>query len=171
MSEIQELRKKLIEAKRLILDGFTEQGIDLLSKIITSNNINESNWVICNIIDTANCKAVVETLDSLGKIFDITSCANLKRVIYCYATLNKMSEYVDLALDTLVKSNRKDQLDRLYNELKDKNVNPEFLMKIGISYRKLGLIRESNELLIKACENGLKEACENIKKELASKIM
>ncbi|MEM4082900.1 MAG: DUF1955 domain-containing protein, partial [Saccharolobus sp.] len=51
MSEIQELRKKLIEAKRLILDGFTEQGIDLLSKIITSNNINESNWVICNIID------------------------------------------------------------------------------------------------------------------------
>ena len=81
-----------------------------------------------------------------------------------------MSEYVDLALDTLVKSNRKDQLDRLYNELKDKNVNPEFLMKIGISYRKLGLIRESNELLTKACENGLKEACENIK-ELASKIM
>ncbi|MEM3352185.1 MAG: DUF1955 domain-containing protein, partial [Saccharolobus sp.] len=114
MSEIQELRKKLIEAKKLILDGFTEQGIDLLSKIITSNNINESNWVICNIIDTANCKAVVETLDSLGKIFNITSCANLKRVIYCYATLNKMSEYVDLALDTLVKSNRKDQLDRLY---------------------------------------------------------
>lgn len=171
MSEIQELRKKLIEAKKLILDGFTEQGIELLSKIITPNNIKESNWVICNIIDTASCDAVVKILDSLGKIFNITACANIKRVIYCYASFNKMSEYVDLALNVIITSNRKDYLDKLYSDIKEiPNINPEFLFKIGQAYRKLGAIRESNELLRKACESGLKEACENIK-EITSRIM
>ncbi|AKA74208.1 DUF1955 domain-containing protein [Saccharolobus solfataricus] len=170
MSESQELRRKLIEAKRLILDGFVEQGIELLSKTISPENIKESNWIICNIIDTANCDAVVKTLDSIGKIFDISPCANIKRVVYCYALMNKMSEYVDLALDVIVKANKKDSLDKLYNDLKNEKINPEFLLKIGTAYKKLNAVRESNEVLRKACENGVKEACENIK-EIASKIM
>ncbi|WP_338601785.1 DUF1955 domain-containing protein [Sulfolobus tengchongensis] len=170
MSESQELRKKLIEAKKLILDGFVEQGIDLLSKIITPENIKDSNWIICNVIDTASCDAVVNILNSLGKIFDISACANIKRIVYCYAITNKMSEYIDLALDTIVKLNKKDSLDKLYNDLKNENIKPEFLLKIGIAYRKLGAIRESNDVLRKACENGLKEACEKIK-EVASKVM
>ncbi|ACP35336.1 conserved hypothetical protein [Sulfolobus islandicus Y.G.57.14] len=170
MSESQELRRKLIEAKKLILDGFVEQGIELLSKTITSENIKESNWIICNVIDTADCDAVVKTLDSIGKIFDMSPCANIKRIVYCYALVNKASEYVDLALDIIVKSNKKDALDKLYNDLKNEKINPEFLLKIGIAYKKLGAVKESNEVLRKACENGLKEACENIK-EIASKIM
>ncbi|TRM76736.1 hypothetical protein DJ528_07885 [Sulfolobus sp. B5] len=113
MSDSQELRRKLIEAKKLILDGFVEQGIDLLSKTITSENIKESNWVICNIIDAAECKAVVSVLDSLGKIFNISVCANVKRIPYCYAILKKTSENVDLALEAIISSGKKDQLDKL----------------------------------------------------------
>ncbi|AOL15624.1 hypothetical protein BFU36_01500 [Sulfolobus sp. A20] len=170
MSDSQELRRKLIEAKKLILDGFVEQGIDLLSKTITSENIKESNWVICNIIDAAECKAVVSVLDSLGKIFNISVCANVKRIPYCYAILKKTSENVDLALEAIISSGKKDQLDKLYSEIINMNVSAEFLIKIANAYKKLGAIKESNEIIKKICESGVKEACENIK-DIISKVM
>jgi len=158
--ENRELQKSLMEAKERIVNGDVKQGTELIGKVVNSSNIREANWVICNIIDAAECKYVVETLESIGKIFDITTCGNLKRVVTCHAMRGVLNEYVDIALGALVKRRREDLLDRLAQELM--NADPKFLVKLASAYGELGNTRKQGDLLRAACEKGLTEACRNI---------
>jgi len=158
-AEYRQLIKTLTNAKELIFNGHIKEGLDIIEKTVTPNNIKESNWVICNIIDAGNCNAVVSVLDSIGKMFDITACGNIKRVIKCYASVGKYGEFVDIAIDTLVSKGRKDQLDKI---LPDVGNNGKILLKLAQAYSKLKDQKKANELLRKACENGEKEGCENI---------
>ncbi|AEB94927.1 MAG: DUF1955 domain-containing protein [Metallosphaera sp.] len=159
-SQSRELLKSLMEAKERILSGDVKQGVEIIGKNVNSSNIKESNWVICNVIDAADCQYVVETLESIGKIFDITVCGNLKRVVECYAKRSLDSEFVDLALTSLVEKRKLDQLDKVILGLNDSL--PSLLVKLASAYAKLGNKKMEEELLKRACEKGLKEACRNI---------
>ncbi|AWR96580.1 DUF1955 domain-containing protein [Acidianus sulfidivorans JP7] len=158
-TDTRELIKSLTQAKTLIVDGFVKQGIEIIEKSVTSENIKQSNWVICNIIDAASCDAIVEVLDSIGKMFDISVCGNVKRVISCYAKQGKYSEFVDIAIDSIVQRGKKDQLDKILPYVNKSGI---ILYKLSEAYRKLNDVRTANELKRKACENGITEACENI---------
>lgn len=158
----RELIKILAQAKTLIIDGFVKQGIELIEKNVTSENIKEANWVICNIIDAASCEAMIEVLENIGKMFDISVCGNVKRVVECYAKTGKYDEFVDIAINSIVKRGRKDQLDKLL-VLPEINRSGIILYKMSQAYRRLNDTRTADELERKACENGVTEACMNIK--------
>ncbi len=157
-SETRQLFKSLTYAKELIMNGHTKEGIEVIEKAVNSSNIKEANWVICNIIDAASCNAVVSVLDSIGKIFDISACGNVKRVIKCYDLAKKDSEFVDIAINALIARGKKDQLDKLLPEL----TYGKILLKLSQVYAKFKEERKARELMKKACEQGEKEACENI---------
>lgn len=159
VTDTRELIKTLAQAKTLIIDGFVKQGIELIEKNVTSENIRQANWVICNIIDAASCDAMIEVLDSIGRMFDISVCGNVKRVVECYAKAGKYSNFVDIAIEAMVRRGRKDQLDKLLPEV---NKSGAIMHKLSQAYKKLNDIRTAQELERKACENGVTEACENI---------
>jgi len=159
VTDTYELIKSLTEAKERIIDGYAKQGIELIEKTVSSNNISQANWVICNIIDAAKCEYLVEVLDSIGKIFDISVCGNVKRVISCYAKVGKYSEFVDIAINSIVNRGKKDQLDKVLNDVGN---NGEFLYKLSLAYEKLHDLKKAQELRKKACDSGIPEACENI---------
>ncbi|QKQ99574.1 DUF1955 domain-containing protein [Metallosphaera tengchongensis] len=158
--ENRELIKSLMQAKESIVSGEVKRGVEIIEKVVNSSNIKQSNWVICNVIDAAECETVVETLNLIGKIFDITACGNLKRVVTCFMKKGIDSDYVDLALSALVERRREDQLDKILAEVSE--VDPRFLVKLAQAYAKLGNKRKEEELLRHACEKGLKEACRDI---------
>ncbi|NON61771.1 DUF1955 domain-containing protein, partial [Acidianus sp. RZ1] len=151
----RELIKSLTEAKELILDGYLKQGIDLIEKTVTSDNIKESNWVICNIIDAVPCQNLVTVLDNIGKMFDISVCGNVKRVISCYSKVNKYNELVDIAIDSIVQKRKVEQLDKVLQELGN---NGMIYYKLALAYEKLNYSKKAQELKKKACENGIAEA-------------
>ncbi|AWS00249.1 DUF1955 domain-containing protein [Metallosphaera hakonensis] len=156
----RELTKSLMEAKERIISGDVKQGIDIIGKVVNSSNIKETNWIICNIVDAADCPYVVETLKSIGKIFDISSCGNLKRIVTCFIKSGVDSELVDIALSAMVSRGKSDQLDKIVQEIND--IPPIFLMKLATAYHKSGNLKKEEELLKQACNKGLKEACRNI---------
>ncbi|MCG3108248.1 hypothetical protein L3N51_00529 [Metallosphaera sp. J1] len=160
VTESRELVKSLMEAKEKIISGDVKQGVEIIGKHVNSSNIKEANWVICNVIDAADCAYVVETLKSIGKIFDITACGNLKRVIFCFMRAGENSEFVDMALSALVEKRREDQLDKLLTEMNE--IPAPFLVKLATAYGKIGNRKKEQELLKQACEKGLKEACRDI---------
>ncbi len=157
-SETKQLFKNLTYAKELIINGHVKEGIEVIEKAVNSNNIREANWVICNVIDAAQCNAVVTVLESIGKIFDISACGNVKRVIECYDAVKKDSEFVDIAIKALIARGKKDQLDKLVPRL----TYGKILLKMSQVYAQFKDDKRANELMRKACEKGEKEACENI---------
>ncbi|MCH1770206.1 MULTISPECIES: DUF1955 domain-containing protein [Metallosphaera] len=160
VTESRELVKSLMEAKESIISGDVKRGVEIIEKTVNSSNIKEANWVICNVIDAADCAYVVETLNAIGKIFDVTACGNLKRVISCFMRAGKDSEFVDLALSALVQKRREDQLDKILAEAGE--IPAPLLLKLASAYGKIGNRKKEQELLKQACEKGLKEACRDI---------
>jgi len=160
-----ELQKVLIEVKVRLLQGLQEEGLRLLESVKDKIDLNQHNWLLCNIIDIGDCEIIIKFLERFGNLFDLTRCKNLKRVIFC-AIVNESSNinpYFETALKEVIKRKDETVFDSLIPALMEsEKINSQNIALLINSCKTLGLREKCNQFIEIACRKGLKEICNKI---------
>ncbi|BAB66704.1 DUF1955 domain-containing protein [Sulfurisphaera tokodaii] len=155
-----EIIRKLMDAKKFLLDGYIDEGVKIVLEITKSSTKSEYNWFICNLLESIDCRYMFQVLDKIGSYFDLDKCQNLKSVVECGVINNTLNEHVNKALDILVIQGKRDKLEEIGREiLKNNEVSASILVAIANALRRVGDERDATTLLIEACKKGEKEAC------------
>ncbi|BFH72127.1 DUF1955 domain-containing protein [Sulfurisphaera javensis] len=158
-----EVIRKLMDAKKFLLDGYIDEGVKIVLQIVNSSPKSDYNWFICNIIESIDCKYMFQILDKIGSYFDLDKCQNLKSVVQCGIENNTLNDHVSKALDLLVSQGKRDKLEEISKEILNKDqVSPALLIALANALRKVGDERDATNLLLEACKKGDKEACNSV---------
>ncbi|MFP3260390.1 MAG: DUF1955 domain-containing protein [Sulfolobus sp.] len=159
--------KKLMDAKRFLLQGYLDEGVKIVKEVVNSlssqGQQEQYNWLICNVIESIECRYMFDVLEQIGSYFDLYKCQNLKNVVECGIINNSDNRYVELALDILTKQGKRDRLEEIAKDaLKNQEVNGKLLLIIAQALKRVGNERDAVVLLNEACKKGVKEACSNV---------
>lgn len=167
-----ETLRKLMDAKKFLLDGYIDEGVKLVLQIVNSSSKNEYNWFICNVIESVECKYMFQILDKIGNYFDLDKCKNLKSVVECGVVSNTLNDHVNKALDLLAAQGKRDKLVEVSNELlKKSDVKSELLIAVANALRKVGDDKDAVTLLVEACKKGDQQACNAVNTVTVRSVM
>ncbi|MEM0373018.1 MAG: DUF1955 domain-containing protein [Sulfolobaceae archaeon] len=160
-----DIQKTLIEVKVRLLQGLHDEGFRLLDSIKDKIDLNQHNWLLCNIIDIGECDVILKFLEKFGELFNLARCKNLKRLVICSILNNgNISKYLEIAINEIIRRGEENVIFDIIVQTISENekINYNNLLKIAESYKLLGFYNRYTQLIDIACRSGIKELCKKI---------